>query len=58
MVKKDCFAYFKGECDALKKLDCEKCSFYATKEEANEKIKKANIRRLEKGFIPRRFYSE
>ena len=58
MVKKDCFAYRGKNCDALKKLDCEKCSFYATTEEANEKIKKANARRIEQGYIPRRFYSE
>jgi hypothetical protein len=39
----ECFAYKKGECLALKVPVCkgEKCSFYKTKEKAEEDRKKA-----------------
>lgn len=45
MDKTDCFAYRipkngKRCCDALKKLDCEKCSFYKTKEQNEREDKR------------------
>lgn len=51
-IKKDCFAYYNGKCDALEKLDCKNCTFYATKKEANAKREKANVRRADQGFVP------
>ena len=29
-IKRDCFAYFRSDCKALKIIDCEQCSFYKT----------------------------
>ena len=51
-VKTDCFAYQEGKvdeyaCSALTKLYCrfEKCSFYKTKEQFDEDLRKAEGRK-------------
>ncbi len=46
-MKRDCFAYKenvnKAFCKALKEINCIDCSFYKTKEQQKNSIKKANI---------------
>ena len=58
LAKKDCFAYFNGVCDALENIECKNCTFYATKEEANAKREKANVRRADQGFVPWEIWKE
>lgn len=45
-VKKDCFAYKKGRCSALKQIYCGKseCSFYKTKDELHKGMRENNSR--------------
>ena len=46
-MKKDCFAYRentnKAFCKAVKEINCIDCSFYKTKNQQENSIKKANI---------------
>ncbi len=35
-MKPDCFAYKNGDCNILKKVDCEDCNFYKTEKERLE----------------------
>ena len=46
-VKTDCFAYYGGECMALRNLYCKReaeCRFYKTREQHNEDRQKAQVR--------------
>ena len=39
-----CFAYFRGECKALKIIDCKDCVFYKSKEQIKEDKKRVKKR--------------
>lgn len=50
MIEHECFALIYGKCKALKVRNCEACSFFKTKEQADEEQKKVfkRIKSLDK----------
>lgn len=61
-IKTDCFAHFRGECGALKIIDCEQCSFYKTnarvqmdRTKAKNKIKQLD--QATKDYIEDKYYN-
>lgn len=61
-IKKDCFAHFRGECSALKIIDCMQCSFYKTEKHIEVERQKARHRiehldQVTKDYIKDKYYT-